>query len=238
MLKPLIEEFDRTYIINLRERTDRRRGVMRELRRHGVQMDTDRVRVYTADRPADRGGFPTRGARGSFSSHAAVMRRALDDDLDSVLVMEDDIQISDVVRQYGRVVRRRVREEAWDILYLGYLAPEAPPEEEVLAEWDGPTIGGHFYAVHRRVLPRIVEFMDACRRRPAGHPAGGPTFRDGAFNLFREKNPDVRTLIVSPCLAGQRSSRTDLHDLEWFDRNRLARPLVDGARWVKNALTS
>ena len=239
MLKTMIEAFDRTHIINLRERKDRRRGVIRELKRHGVRPGSHGVRFYTAERPPERGGFPTLGARGSFTSHAAVMRRALHDGLGSVLVMEDDLRIVDsAVDLYGRAVCERLRTEEWDIVYFGYLDPDPAPDDDLLVQWNGPTIGGHFYGVHGRILPRLVSFMDACRKRPPGHPAGGPTFRDGAFNLFREKNPDVRTLVVTPNLAGQRSSRTDLHDLEWFDRNALTRPLVDAARMVKNALTS
>jgi glycosyl transferase, family 25 len=234
MLQTILDAFDRTYIINLRDRSDRRRGVLRELKRHGVRVDADQVRFYTAERPASRGAFPSRGARGSFSSHAAVLRQALEDDLETVLVLEDDIRISHHVERHGIALTRRLRQTSWDILYLGYLEPEAPAGDALLVDWDGPTIGGHFYAVHRRVLPRIISFMDACRRRPAGHPAGGPTFRDGAFNRFRQENPDVRTLVTSPCLAGQRSSRTDLHELAWFDRIRIMRPLVNGARWVKN----
>jgi glycosyl transferase, family 25 len=236
MLQKMIEEFDRTTIINLRDRADRRRGVMRELRKHGVTPDGDRIEVYTADRPERKGGFPTLGARGSFTSHLSVLRSALEQELESVLVMEDDVAIPDIINEYGPAIRNRLQTTDWDILYLGYLQPERPAGEDLLVRWDGPTIGGHFYAVHRRVLPRLVEFMDACRERPPGHPDGGPTFRDGAFNLFREKNPDVRTLIASPSLAGQRSSRTDLHELEWFDRSKLTRPLVSGARWVKNVL--
>ena len=57
---------------------------------------------------------------------------------------------------------------------------------------------------------------------------------DGAYQTFRERNPRLITLLASPSLGFQRSSRTDIHDLRWFDRTPLVSDAVEWVRGVKN----
>ena len=38
---------------------------------------------------------------------------------------------------------------------------------------------------------------------------------DGALTWFRRAHPEIRTLLVSPSVAGQRSSRSDLSPRPW-----------------------
>ena len=56
---------------------------------------------------------------------------------------------------------------------------------------------------------------------------------DGAFNIFRLKNDDVRTFIASPKIGWQRSSRSDNHP-KAFDSLKLLRPVLAVLRDLKS----
>ena len=55
----LVEYFDRTKIINLKHRPDRRRIIARDFARHGMSAGTGKIEYFDAVRPADDGGFDT-----------------------------------------------------------------------------------------------------------------------------------------------------------------------------------
>ena len=57
---------------------------------------------------------------------------------------------------------------------------------------------------------------------------------DGAYCWFRHAHPHFRTLLAVPELGYQRSSRTDIHDLRWFDRVPVAREAVAWLRQWRN----
>ena len=59
---------------------------------------------------------------------------------------------------------------------------------------------------------------------------------DGAYNWFRRANPQFKTLLAIPELGFQRASRTDIHELRWYDRVPLFREGMASLRQVKNAL--
>ena len=233
-MKQIVDHFDRAYIINLRERTDRRQQTIKEFAKIGIDVPSARVQFHTADRPTDRAGFPSIGARGSFTSHLKILDLARQGGLQNVLVFEDDIGFEGTATDAVERIACGLSGMDWDVVYFGRLAPGAITASEPLAAWDGPTTGGHFYGVNGAFIGRMAEFMHACESRPPGHPHGGPMFRDGAYNHVRRVMPDVRVLLANPNLATQRSSRTDLHALRVYDRVACLRPLVNALRSVKN----
>jgi hypothetical protein len=62
----------------------------------------------------------------------------------------------------------------------------------------------HCYAVHARVLPRLIAYLERATILPSGHPEGGKLYIDGEFTLFRRFNPDVVTLVANPRLSIQK----------------------------------
>src|SRR4051794_38102594 len=88
----LHEYFARGYVINLRERTDRRREIERELAR--LALPSGWAEFLAAERPDSAAGFPSAGVRGCFLSHLAVLKDAHARGLPNVLVMEDDLTLS------------------------------------------------------------------------------------------------------------------------------------------------
>jgi len=93
----------------------------------------------------------------------------------------------------------------------------------------------HFYAVNGRILDRLLRFLEELQHRPLGHPDGGPMHLDGAYSTFRAQNPDVVTLIASPNLGWQRSSRSDISP-KWFDNVPGLSPLAGAAKTTKTRL--
>jgi glycosyl transferase family 25 len=209
---PLDETFSLTRVINLPERRDRYREMAAQLEAMGMGFAPGRVEVYAAERVGDAAGFTSAAVRGCFLSHLNVLRDAQARGVESVLVLEDDLEVAaeNVARLDALAAELRGRE--WGIAYLGHFLPAAAEQHE--PRWEG-FVGdlqtAHFYAVHGSALGRLIAYLEQCLVRPEGDPVGGPMEYDGALSMFRRWNPDVATLVVQPSLGGQRSSRSSIH---------------------------
>jgi hypothetical protein len=232
----LAEYFDLSYVVNLPQRTDRRREMVGELAQAGLPADGSKLIWFPAIRPDDAADFPSIGARGCFLSHLSILKDAHQRGARTVLIMEDDLAISPQLKQCERELVEQLARQDWDFAYLGHV--QAGLENTypfALMPTKAPVMTTHFYLLHVRVLGKLIEFLEAVLSRPAGHPAGGAMHVDGAYSMFRAQNPGVRTLLASPSLGGQRSSRSDVADNSWYDSAPL-RPLAHMARGVKSWL--
>jgi glycosyl transferase, family 25 len=226
----LLSVFDRICIINLPERADRRRAVTRELARHGVAVDGERVRFVAGIRPDGPGEFPSTGARGCYLSHLAVLRQARADGVRRLLVLEDDVMFLGPPGG-ATALAQDLRRADWQLAYPGHMQPALPGP----LRWqrcDEPLVCAHCYAVRGEAIGTVVDHLEACLRRPAGHPECGPMHVDGALTLLRRDRPDLVTLRASRSLAGQRSSRSDIIGPSWLDRLPVAALL----RQMKNTV--
>lgn len=232
-MKSLIDYFDRAYIINLPDRTDRRRSAERQFRQIGMELPNEKVRIYSAIRPTEAGEFYSIGARGSFNSHRRVLELAAADALSNVLVFEDDVGFRKIPPTSVANIINALRETIWDVVYFGYLEPESIEGNASLRPWKNTTVGGHFYAVNGHFIEPMIRYMNECEKRPSGHPDGGPMSRDGAYNHIRYVNPDIRVFLSVPNLAFQTSSRTDIAPLHFYDRVFWLRPAMRLLRRLK-----
>ena len=203
----LLDHFDRTWIIHLPDREDRRRQTAQELRRNGMRLAPGKVEFFLARRPERAAGFPSPAVRGCFASHLAVLRLARDLGLAHVLVMEDDVSFAGRLRFVEGALVRRLRREDWDVVYFGHREPLPATAPTPLCLHRGPVLLSHFYGMGRRGLERVVPFLEGLLTRPAGHPEGGPMHLDGALSEFRARHPELVTLLAHPSLAWQRPSR-------------------------------
>ena len=96
--------FDQIFVINLPSRRDRYEEMCEQLRRVGLGWDSPKVTHFPAFRPADDGGFRSIGAHGCFRSHLGVIEQAIADGLDSILILEDDCNLSDEFNARMRAV--------------------------------------------------------------------------------------------------------------------------------------
>jgi glycosyl transferase family 25 len=209
-MKRIVEYFDRSYIINLKDRVDRRREVEHEFRRLGISIPNEKVQFYTATRPTDQANFASIGVRGCFMSHLNVLDFAQRDNLRNVLVFEDDVSFRNVEVDFEERLIENLSHADWDLLWLGYSRPAQDGLSGPLTRWTGDIICAHCYAVNGRFIRTMAQYMWDCEQRPRDHPESGPMTADGAYNHIRYISPDVVLLLCVPSLAFQRSSRSNL----------------------------
>src|SRR6267154_1808726 len=119
-MKSIIDCFDRAYIINLIDRTDRRQDVVKEFQRIGIEVPNPKVHFHTAIRPVDKGNFCHPGERGCFQSHKQILEFALWDGLKNVLIFEDDVGFRRVDTTALRDALVSLSCRDWDVIYFGY----------------------------------------------------------------------------------------------------------------------
>ena len=231
------EYFQRIYIINLPARIDRRREMEAQLESIGLGTGNSVVTFFPAVRPDSAGGFPSIGARGCFSSHLEVLRDAARSGFERILILEDDVDFArDFALRIDSIIKR-LRNEPWGIFYGGYQlwAPTENEDGGIVEIPSGDAVQtSHFVGFQAAVVRRLVVYLEQMLTRPAGDPDGGPMHVDGAYSWFRRQCHDVRTLAAVPEMGHQRSSRTDIHDLRWYDRLPLVRNGMAALRRIKN----
>jgi glycosyl transferase family 25 len=236
-----IDLFDRSFLISLEHRTDRRREAAVELGRIGLSLGSPKLELHLARRPPDRGSFQTIGERGCFESHLSVLKRARALGCEKTLVFEDDIGFRNnfEIEEPG-LVAELARTE-WDLVHFGYRPAQVADRSSTMQRlfpFSRDIIGATCYGVRGRILDRLIAYLEEIAARPPKHFAGGPMPVDGAYNVFRWQHADVKRFIGIPDIAYQRSSRSDIAVLPWFDRTQLVLELASGARSLKFALAA
>ena len=227
--------FDWIPIISLASRLDRRRDVASELKRHELPLEPGKVEFFDGIRPENDGGFPSIGLHGCFLSHLEILRKARSAGFARILILEDDFQLSRKFDRSQESIVKQLQDQRWDIVYFGHLIPTgaSPSPTFVPVDRELDILLTHAYAVNGAIFERLVSFLETLLTRPPGDPEGGPMSPDGALSTFRKRNPDVVTLIASPNLCWQRSSRTDNHALRWIDVVPVVRNVVGLGRRLK-----
>lgn len=234
----LTDIFDSVYIINLPERTDRRKEMEAELKKITINSENEKITFFPAIRPAEKGDFPSIGAKGCFLSHLAVLKQARERKVSTVLMIEDDLTISPKLLGLLPSLSKVLNSCDWGLCYLGHIEDVRKEGPFGLIPYSKELRTTHFYAVNGKILDRLIEFLETVLQRPSGHPNGGPMHYDGALSTFREQNPDILTLIAIPNLGMQRSSRTDISPLKWFDKLPIVRLMVSQMRKIKQRVVS
>jgi hypothetical protein len=206
----------------------------------GWSLGENGVRLFPALSFEDAGGFPTPGIRGCFHSHFECLKQAQVENRESVLIFEDDIALSSALPRLTPSIIGELANASWDFAFFGHentgnieLAHPMTSDLKLLP-YTADLQANHFYAVHHRTLPMLLDHL---RRISSGtHLAEGlvPMPVDGAFNVFR-RNSNVQTLIAVPKLGWQRSSRSDLSP-KAIDAVPLLRPVTSVLRDLKHRI--
>jgi glycosyl transferase, family 25 len=230
----LLEYFDRIAIIHLKDRVDRYVTLGHELRRFGINITHEKVCIPEAPMPPDAYGFASKGVYGSYLSHLDILKSAQSDKLRSVWILEDDAIFSRRFAREQQKIAEFLATHDWDMCHFGHsLTYELDSLEIGLPRFSGPFYWVHCYAVHARILPRLIEHVEQTIERPPGHALGGKAYIDATYTLFRKFNPDVVTLVGNPVLSIQRGSPSSLANGRWYDRYPL-RPAVNMARAMRD----
>ncbi|MDQ4142588.1 MAG: glycosyltransferase family 25 protein [Actinomycetota bacterium] len=193
-----------------------------------------------AERPRDAWPFGSIGEKGAFLSHLAVLREARDDDLRTVLILEDDAQFAGDFLANWSAVNEEVRAGYWDLLHLGHLRvlgttiPTTTPGARLeRLEPSAGLLGAHCYAVQGRCLDPLIKHFERQSGGVRGDDLYGPMPSDGTLSTFARTNPQVKRYVVIPSLCRQRSSRSDISP-RLFDRVPVVRQASRMWRVMKN----
>lgn len=219
------------FVINLRDRADRRSEMECQLRRVGW-----RAQFSNSERPPNAGGFPSIGARGCFESHLATLKRASAFS-SHVLIMEDDLNFAPGFSRLWEDACRALDETNWSIFYPGHLLKESPDGLALIGA-SQPVMCAHFLMINKSAVAPIIDGLETILSRPPGHPDGGPMHVDGAYTTIRAQNPDLETFVFSPSLGSQRASRSDIADQKIYDRIEALRPVMRKLRRIKQSISA
>ena len=208
----VFSHFDQIRIINLASRTDRRREMDRELERAGLKSDA-RVSYFPAIRPNDAGTFTSIGARGVYESQKQILREAAGAN-QSVLILEDDCEF--ITGAWNCELPA-----GWDIFYGGHYATNL---EDLI---NSDIVGAHMMGFSREGAKSVSTYLEQLEYEGIHPPI------DAAYVWFRRAYPKVATHFAVPPMAGQRSSRSDIAALRWFDRMPIVRMGVSVLRVMR-----
>jgi glycosyl transferase, family 25 len=235
MAQTFFEYCDRIAIIHLPTRIDRMDALSHELGRLGVDIEDPKICFPEPPMPDCANGFRSRGVYGNFLSHLGIIESAYRDNLETVLVLEDDAIFSDRFKATQSIIAEALSGSVWDMCFIGHsLRSGLPASPTGLVRFSGPFIWAHCYLVHRRVMPRLIQFMKDTIDRPPGHSEGGRMYIDATYTLFRRFNPDVVSLVSSPCLSIQRGSQSSLNAQLWYDKHPIINFAANTARTVRD----
>ncbi|WP_339693405.1 hypothetical protein [uncultured Parasphingorhabdus sp.] len=202
----VFDNFDRIRIINLPNRSDRRREMDRELANMGLLGDP-RIDYFAAIRPNDAGPFTSIGARGVYESQKQLLREAAESG-QSLLILEDDCDFIPGAEAY------QVPEDC-GIFYGGHNA--AQPNNLQSSD----IMGAHMMGFSKDCAKAVSKYLAQLRCEGIHPPI------DAAYVWFRRAYPDVVTHFAVPPLAGQRASRSDIATLRWYDRLPVLRTFIN-----------
>jgi GR25 family glycosyltransferase involved in LPS biosynthesis len=208
----LPDYFGAALVINLEERTDRRKSVEREFQKLGWT----EYKFFPAFRFDDAAGFELPSLRGCFTSHLECLRLAQKQQLANILIFEDDIALSSSIRQLTPTIIETIHRLDWDFLYFGHeltgdIGRANSKTSSITFEPCSSEIRtAHFYAVNGRIIPNLIAHLEQNARTIPGDQYFGPMPLDGALNTFRRYNKNATTYIANPKLGWQRPSRSDI----------------------------
>jgi GR25 family glycosyltransferase involved in LPS biosynthesis len=226
--------FAGTYVINLAERGDRRQEMLQEFRRFNLLGLPTNADFFIAVKPSSQGDFPSLGARGCFMSHLGVLKAAKAQNWESILLLEDDATFTKNLVQNQTRLLQELQTTPWDFVYFGHHVAAQTNTNCLLQPHNEPIVQAHFLAIHSRIFDPLINFLEALLERSGGHPDGGPMHVDGAYSIFRQQNPEIKTLVATKPLGFQRASRSSIATRQWFDCWPAATNIVNLARKAKN----
>lgn len=229
--------FQKIYVINLSHRSDRRREIEEQLETINLSLDTSCVELFSAIKPDSQCEFESIGAKGCFLSHLAVLKNAHENKFTNILIFEDDVNFTKAfVSNPNRFLKQLDRLD-WNIFYGGHLLENKHNDSQLGINQLEPSTGvqtSHFIGFKDNAIDIMIDELELMLCRQNGDPEGGPMHIDGAYSTIRKKHPALATYAAFPPLGYQRSSRTDIHQLKWFDQLPLIRFMSAQIRKLKN----
>jgi len=225
----IFAHFDTIRIVNLADRRDRRREMLRELRKLGLAGDP-RILFFDAIRCSDPGLFRSAGSHGCFLSHLEILKQAASQ-RQSILILQDDCQFLSSVWSISPSAD-------CDIFYGGYIACNGDNLQS------SDIVGAHCMGFSVEAALKAVAFLErlldpdfppdpVAASKSDFDPAIRPPI-DGACVWLRRAHPELKTEFGM--VAYQRLSRSDIAPSRFFDRVWGLRQLAAIGRKIKRRL--
>lgn len=198
-MKSLNDFFTEIHCINLDRRQDRWEECQCEFKKHGLIVE--RFSAF------DGALLPTcaslnPGQVGAIYSHRGVVEKAIERNLENVLILEDDVQFDENLNHKFYQISNKIPDD-WDIILFGGNHSANNPwgkgelifvEENVYKITHSLAL--HCYAVKNTIFHRVIGQLSLNN--------------DPCDVLFAELQKDVNCYIIRPHLAWQRPSYSDL----------------------------
>ncbi len=231
--------FERIFVINLAERQDRRNEIADQLALVGLTFEDPLVELFPAVRPADRGDFPSIGARGCFMSHLGIIERAVGLGLTRILILEDDMDWTRVITNISGEDLRLLTETDWHFLHGGQVTgppKEASPFGMKRLDPKESLLCSHFIGLRGEIIQKAFPYLKDMLAREPGSPDGGPMHVDGAYSWLRKDFPGFVGYVCEPALAMQRPSRSDIAEVKGWRALPGMQSVLEAVRGLRKRL--
>jgi len=155
------EHFDKIFVINLNEATERWRIFLQELKNIGVS-EEEVSRFEAIDgRSIPQKGTLKNGELGCHLSHLKVLETAQRENHERILIFEDDVEFDkNFVKLFPKYMKELPGE--WDLLYFGgnHTEEPLPLSKNIMRVIN--TKCAHAYAVNQRMYQSLIDGLTTC----------------------------------------------------------------------------
>lgn len=202
-IKKLHEYFDRSYLINLDSRQDRLLDSTRECNKYGIKFERFRAcdghkelsDIISAESIDMLPRHWNKGNAGLCVSTISILKQCQQDNLNSVLIMEDDIQFNPEIYDILDDAMTQIPED-WESIFFGLTDFSSVPISKNVNLIQS-AYSAHCFALRRKVFQFIIDLLStmSCPN-------------DVAYdrNLF----PRGKSYVIKPHLAWQRPSVSNI----------------------------
>ena len=208
--QPLYDFFERVVVVNLDHRPDR----LERLHRHLTSIVwpfrfPERVRATDGRKVKPPNWWKAGGgAWGCHQSHLRIIENALMDDVESILVLEDDVFFEPDFHETARTFVEYIPDD-WEQVYFGgqhlYQRKQAPAKVNEFVIRPFNVNRTHAYALHRRGMSKVYKWLTDYAAH-LQHPNHHVDHRLGALH----STGDLKVFAPTRWLAGQFESHSNI----------------------------
>lgn len=210
----IYDKIDKLIYINLDKRTDRRELIEKEIEK--LNFPKEKIERFSA---IDHTSYKTRGERGAGCSlsHLSIYNKMISENLDTILIIEDDFQLSVTSEQFQDILEILFSKfSEFSVCNIGYSEIYMPGEEKTHLDIgfgfrkSGGVHTTSAYIIRKKIIPYIF-----------------PLIKLGAINLMNKGNYHINAIdqvwkhvqeidpnwILAPKCGIQRGSYSDIEQI-------------------------